>query len=59
MINYTDGEDTLLDRRALKKLQKNSNTSEKIAYLKDATKEEICARIGAAWSCFGKKQEIL
>ena len=28
-------------------------------HLKDTTKEEIYARIRAAWSCFGKNKEIL
>ena len=28
-------------------------------HFKDTTKEEIYARIRAAWSCFGKNKEIL
>ena len=54
ITNHADSEDILTDQ------QKNEKVTEfkyleQTTHLKDTTKEEIYARIRAAWSCFGKK----
>ena len=57
MTNYADSEDILIDQQ-----KKNEKVTEfkylgQTTHLKDTTKEEIYARIRAAWSCFGKKRK--
>ena len=61
MTNQADSEDILTDQQ---KMEKVTEFMEKVTefkylgqatHLKDKTKEEIYARIRAAWSCFGKK----
>ena len=58
MTNHTDSEDILIDQQKIEKVTEFKNLGQ-TTHLKDTTKEEICARIRAAWSCFGKNKEIL
>ena len=55
MTNHADNEDLLIDQQKIEKLTEFKYLGQ-TTHLKDATKEEIYARIRAAWSCFGKKQ---
>ena len=58
MTNQADSEDILIDQQKIEKLTEFKYLRQN-THLKDTTKEEICARIRAAWSCFGKNKEIL
>ena len=58
MTNYADSEDILIDQQKIEKVTEFKYL-EQTTHLKDTTKEEIYARIRAAWSCFGKNKEIL
>ena len=53
MTNHADSEDMLTDQQNIEKVTEFKYLGQ-TAHLKDTTKEEICARIIAAWSCFGK-----
>ena len=55
MTNHADSEDILIDQQKIEKVTEFKYLGQ-ITHLKDTTKEEIYARIRAAWSCFGKKQ---
>ena len=55
MTNHADSEDILIDQQKIEKVTELKYLGQK-THLKDTTKEEIYARIRAAWSCFGKKQ---
>ena len=55
MTNYADSEDILIGRQKIEKVTEFKYLGQ-TTHLKDTTKEEIYARIRAAWSCFGKKQ---
>ena len=58
MTNHADSEDILTDQQKIEKVTDFKYLGE-TTHLKDATKEEIYARIRAAWSCFGKNKKIL
>ena len=58
MTNHADSEDRLIDQQKIEKVTEFKYLGQ-ITHLKDTTKEEIYARIRAAWSCFGKHKEIL
>ena len=59
MTNHADSEDILIDQQKIEKVTEFKYLGQ-TTHLKDTTKEEIYARIRAAWSCFGKKtKEIL
>ena len=53
MINHADSEDILIDQEKVTEYKYLGQTT----HLKDTTKEEIYARIRAAWSFFGKKNK--
>ena len=55
MTNHADSEDTLIGQQKIEKVTE-FRYLEQTTHLKDTTKEEIYARIRAAWSCFGKKK---
>ena len=54
MTNHADSEDILIDQQKIEKMAEFKYLRQ-TTHLKDTTKEEIYARIRAAWSCFGKK----
>ena len=56
MTNYADSEDILIGQQKLEKGTEFKYLGQ-TTHLKDITKEEIYARIRAAWSCFGKKRK--
>ena len=58
MTNYADSEDILIGQQKIEKVTEFKYLAQ-TTHLKDTTKEEIYARIRAAWSCFGKNKEIL
>ena len=58
MTNHADSEDILIDQQKIEKVTEFKYLGQ-TTHLKDTTKEEIYARIRAAWSCFGKNKEIL
>ena len=58
MTNHADSEDTLIDQQKMEKVTEFKYLRQ-ITHLKDTTKEEIYARMRAAWSCLGKNKEIL
>ena len=58
MTNYADSEDILIGQQKIEKVTEFKYLGQ-TTHLKDTTKEEIYARVRAAWSCFGKKKEIL
>ena len=58
MTNYADSEDILIGQQKIEKVTEFKYLGQ-TTHLKDTTKEEIYARIRAAWSCFGKNKEIL
>ena len=60
MTNHADSEDILTDQQKIEKVTEFRYLGQ-TTHLKDTTKEEIYARIRAAWSCFGKNnnKEIL
>ena len=58
MTNHADSEDILIDQQKFEKVTEFEYLRQN-THLKDTTKEEIYARIRAAWSCFGKSKEIL
>ena len=60
MTNHADSEDILIDQQKIEKVTEFKYLGQ-TTHLKDTTKEEIYARVRAAWSCFGKKtnKEIL
>ena len=53
MTNYADIEDMLIGQQKIEKVTEFKYLGQ-TTHLKDTTKEEIYARIRAAWSCFGK-----
>ena len=55
MISHADCEDILIDQDKLEKMTEFKYLGQ-TTHLKDATKEEIYARIRATWSCFEKKK---
>ena len=55
VTNYADSEDILIGQQKIEKVTEFKYLGQ-TTHLKDTTKEEIYARIRAAWSCFGKKQ---
>ena len=55
MANHADSEDIITDQQIIEKMTEFKYLGQ-TTHLKDTTKEEIYARIRAAWSCFGKKQ---
>ena len=55
MTNHADSEDILTDQQNMEKVTEFKYLGQS-THLKDTTKEEIYARIRAAWSCLGKKQ---
>ena len=55
MTNHSASEDILIDQEKMDKVTKIKYLGH-TTLLKDTTKEEVYARIRAAWSCFGKKQ---
>ena len=58
MTNHAHSEDILIDQQKIGKVTEFKYLGH-TTHLKDTTKEEIYARIRAAWSCFGKSKEIL
>ena len=58
MTNHADSEDILIDQQKIEKVTEFKYLGQ-TTHLKDTTKEEIYARIRAAWNCFGKNKEIL
>ena len=58
MTNHADSEDILIDQQKIEKVTEFKYLGQ-TTHLKDTTKEEIYARIRAAWSCLGKNKEIL
>ena len=58
MTNHADSGDILIDQQKIEKVTEFKYLGQ-TTHLKDTTKEEIYARIRAAWSCFGKNKEIL
>ena len=56
--NHADSEEILVDQQKIEKVTEFKYLGQN-THLKDTTKEEIYARIRAAWSCFGKNKEIL
>ena len=54
MTNHADSEEILIDQQKIEKVTEFKYLGQN-THLKDSTKEEIYARIRAAWSCFGKK----
>ena len=52
--NHADSEDKLTDQEKIEKVTEFKYLGQ-TTHLKDTTKEEIYARIRAAWNCFGKK----
>ena len=58
MTNHADSEDILilLDQQKIEKVTEFKYLGQN-THLEDTTKEEIYARIRAAWSCFGKKNQ--
>ena len=58
MTNHADSEDILTEQQKTEKVTEFKYLGQ-TTHLKDTTKEEIYARIRAAWSCFGKNREIL
>ena len=54
MTNHADSKDILIDQQKIEKVTEFKYLGQ-TTHLKDTTKEEIYARIRAAWSCFGKK----
>ena len=57
--NHASTEDTQTEQEKNKKKVTEFKYLGEITHLKDTTKEEMCARIRAAWSCYGKNKEIL
>ena len=55
MTNHADSEEILIDQQKIEKVTEFKYLGQN-THLKDATKEEIYARIRAAWSCFGGKK---
>ena len=55
MTNHADSEDILIDQQRIEEVTEFKYLGQ-TTHLKDTTKEEIYARIRAAWSCFGKKK---
>ena len=53
MTNHVDSKDILIDQQKIEKVTEFKYLGQ-TTHLKDTTKEEIYARIRAAWSCFGK-----
>ena len=59
MTNHADSEEILIDQQKIEKVTEFKYLGQNTHH-KDTTKEEICARIRAAWSCFeNKNKEIL
>ena len=59
MTNHADSDDKLLYQQKIENVTEFKYLGQ-TTHLKDTTKEEMYARIRAAWSCFGKKpKEIL
>ena len=58
MTKHADSEDILIDQQKTEKVTEFIYLGQ-TTHLKDTTKEEIYARIRAAWSCFGKNKQIL
>ena len=56
MTNYADSKDILIDQPKIEKVTELKYLGQ-TTHLKDTTKEEICVRIRAAWSCFGKTRK--
>ena len=56
ITNHAHIEDILTDQQKIEKVTEFKYL-EHNTHLKDTTKEEIYARITAAWRCFGKKQQ--
>ena len=56
MINHADSEVILTDQQKIEKVTEFKYLGQ-TTHLKDTTKEEIYARIRAAWSCFGIKRK--
>ena len=56
MTNHADSEDILIGQQKIEKVTEFKYLGQ-TTHLKDTTKEEICARIRATWSCFGKKKK--
>ena len=56
MTNYADSEDILIGQQKIEKVTEFKYLGQ-TTHLKDTTKEEIYARIRAAWSCFGKTRK--
>ena len=54
MTNDADSEDILIDQQKIEKVTEFKYLGQ-TTHLKDTTKEDIYARIRAAWSCIGKK----
>ena len=55
VTNHADSEKILIDQQKIEKVTEFKYLGQN-THLKDTTKEEIYARIRAAWSCFEKKQ---
>ena len=56
MTDHADSEDILIDQQKIEKMTEFKYLGQ-TTHLKDTTKEEIYARIRAAWSCFEKKTQ--
>ena len=57
MTNHADSEEILVDQQKIEKVTEFKYLGQN-THLKDTAKEEIYARIRAAWSSFGKSKEI-
>ena len=56
MTNHADSEEILTDQQKMEKVTECKYFGQN-THPKDTTKEEIYARIRAAWSCFGRKKK--
>ena len=56
MTSHADSKDILIDQQKTEKVIEFKYLGQ-TTHLQDTTKEEIYARIRAAWSCFGKKKQ--
>ena len=57
MTSFADSDDMLTDHEKMDKMTKSKYLGQ-TTHLTDTIKEEIYARIRAAWSCLGENKEI-
>ena len=56
MTNHVDSEDIQIDQEKIEEVTEFKYLGQ-TTHLKNTTKEEIYARIRAAWSCFAKQKQ--